>query len=201
MAVELEYKLQLASPQQMEEILSSREVLALLQEPVRELPMKTTYYDNKEKTFTALRWTLRHRLEGSESVVCLKTPTGLSHGRNEWQVCAPELNEEAICSLIDSGAPEELRQYCTLSPVEPICGARFLRRCAMMIFSDGSRAELALDKGEVFGPKGTLPILELELELYEGAPTQMLCFAQLLCKTYGLKEQPMSKFARARTLR
>lgn len=201
MATELEYKLQLSTPEQMEQILSSDSITALLREPLKELPMETTYYDNRHGHFSRLRWTLRHRTEGSNSVVCLKTPTGQVHSRNEWQVSAACLDESAIIALIEEGAPKELLYYYSVSPVEPICGAHFLRRCSMLEFSDGSVAELAADRGEVFGSKGTLPILELELELYHGEPGEMIRFAKLLCNTYRLKEQPKSKFARAKSLR
>ncbi len=201
MATELEYKLQLSSPEQMEQILTSEMITGLLQESLKEIPMETTYFDNDHGHFAHLRWTLRHRREGAESVVCLKTPSGHPHQRNEWQIPAPQLNEGAILALIEDGAPKELFYYYSISPVEPICGARFLRRCAMLEFSDGSIAELAADHGEVFGPKGTLPILELELELYQGEPGKMIRLAKALCDSYNLEEQPHSKFARAKTLR
>ncbi len=201
MATELEYKLQLSSPEQMEQILTSEMITALLQEPLKELPMETTYYDNSHSHFTQLRWTFRHRMEGEESVVCLKTPTGQAHRRNEWQVSAPCLDEASVLALTEAGAPKELLHYYRASPIIPICGARFLRRCAMLEFCDGSIAELAADRGEVFGAKGILPILELELELYRGEPDKMIRFVKTLCSTYNLKEQPYSKFARAKTLR
>ncbi len=200
MALELEYKLQLPSEEQMQAILSAPEITALLEEPLHQIPMETTYYDRTDRKFSQLHWTLRHRMEGDDSIVCLKTPGSVSHSRNEWQVSAPSLNADAIKSLILQGAPEELLSYYNTSSTEPICGARFLRRCAMITFSDGSRAEIAIDQGHVFGPKGTLPILELELELYQGEAAEMTRFAALLCKLYGLKEQPYSKFARARSL-
>ena len=63
------------------------------------------------------------------------------------------------------------------------------------------RAELALDKGVLFGRTERLHFTELELELYEGAPAQMTALAGTLCKRYGLCEQPRSKFARARELK
>lgn len=200
MALELEYKLQIPSEECMQELLSASEIITLLEEPLRQMLMKTTYYDSADRVFSRLRWTLRHRMEGEESVVCLKTPGSVSHSRNEWQVSAPALNTDAIKALIQQGAPEELLLHYSASSVAPICGAAFLRRCAMIIFPDGSRAEVAIDQGHVFGPKGTLPILELELELYSGEPTEMTRFAALLCKLYNLKEQPYSKFARARSL-
>lgn len=201
MALELEIKLQLPSVERLEEILSAPEILKIMDAPFREIPMETTYYDSQNYAYSRMHWTFRHRMEGEESVVCLKTPGALSHSRNEWQVIAPAPDEEAICALIRQGAPEELMNYYHEFPPIPSCGARFLRRCTMLTFSDGSRAEIAADRGEVFGAKGTLPILELELELYEGESTEMVRFATYLCQTYNLKEQPSSKFARARTLR
>ena len=200
MAIELEYKLQLPSPQVLEDLLSSPLITPLLEGPFRELPMKTTYYDGEDRSFSRLHWTLRHRMEGEESVVCLKTPVPFSHSRNEWQVSAPSLNRESVEALIRQGAPRELLDYYEDSPPKALCGAHFLRRCAMLTFPDGSRAEIAADRGEVFGPRGVLPILELELELYSGEPGEMTRLARELCRTYSLEEQPRSKFARAKTL-
>ena len=163
--------------------------------------MKTTYYDSDDNTFSRLHWTLRHRMEGNESVICLKTPGSVARSRNEWQVVAPALTVDSIQALIREGAPHKLMDYYRNAPPKPSCGAAFLRRCAMITFPDGSRAEIAADQGEVFGEKGARPILELELELYGGSPTEMTQLANLLCKNYGLTEQPYSKFARARSLR
>ena len=201
MALELEYKFQLPSDDLLTELLNAPEITALLDTPFRELPMETTYFDREDRCLSQHRWTLRHRMEGEESVVCLKTPGSLAHSRNEWQVNAPCMSADAIRELIRQGAPEELLSYYEESPPLPICGAKFLRRCAMLTFSDGSRAELALDQGHVFGSKGNLPILELELELYQGEATEMTRFAALIARIYGLKEQPYSKFARASSLR
>ncbi|MBP3412146.1 MAG: CYTH domain-containing protein [Oscillospiraceae bacterium] len=201
MAKELEYKLQLRSPEQIELILSSSEVRKLLCSPLRDIPMETTYYDNAAGDFARLHWTFRHRAEGEEKVVCLKTPSSQPRERNEFQTLAPQIDETSVLALIAQGAPESLLQVYRQSELKATCGARFLRRCAMLEFPDGSRAELAADRGEVFGPKGSLPILELELELYEGSPTETAAFALQLCRSYGLTEQPRSKFSRAKTLR
>ncbi len=201
MAKELELKLQLNDPRQIQEILSSPLLTTLPKEELRQIPMETTYYDNAEKLFSRLHWTLRHRKEGEESVLCIKTPSEDPRVRNEFQILAPAMSEEGIRGLVEAGAPKALWEYCKDSPLAPICGARFLRRCTMLQLPDGSRAELALDHGELFGPKGTLPILELELELYEGTPDAMITLANELCSAFSLRPQPQSKFARAKTLR
>ena len=201
MAKELELKLQLNDPNEIREILASPLLKPYLQEELKQIPMETTYYDNAEKLFSRLHWTLRHRKEGGESVLCIKTPSEDPRVRNEFQILAPGMSEEGLRGLVEAGAPKALLDYCKDSPVAPICGARFLRRCTMLQLPDGSRAELALDQGELFGPKGTLPILELELELYEGTPEAMIELAGKLCTAFSLRPQPKSKFARAKTLR
>ena len=201
MAKELELKLQLNDPNEIQEILDSPLLKPYLREELTRIPMETTYYDNAEKLFSRLHWTLRHRKEGGESVLCIKTPSEDPRVRNEFQILAPAMSEEGLRGLVEAGAPKALLDYCKESPVAPICGARFLRRCTMLQLPDGSRAELALDQGELFGPKGTLPILELELELYEGTPEAMIELAGKLCTAFSLRPQPKSKFARAKTLR
>ena len=70
----------------------------------------------------------------------------------------------------------------------------------MLRFSDSSRAELAGDHGILHGKNQQLPFAELEIELYEGAPTEMEALAAMLQTRYGLKHQNKSKFARARAL-
>ncbi len=162
--------------------------------------METTYFDCAGQHFSHLHWTLRHRMEADRSVICLKTPSPLPHVRNEWETEAAAPDRAAMEALLRQGAPEELLSYVSAGPLTPICGARFLRRCGMLHFPDGSRAEIAGDFGILFGAKGTLPIRELELELYEGEGEFMQRFAAILCRQFHLSGQPMSKFARAKTL-
>lgn len=163
--------------------------------------MKTTYYDSPDRRFGARNWTFRRRMEGDTSVVCVKTPHKESHTRGEWQVNADRLDEAAIEALLLAGAPKELLLLYGMGDVFPICGAEFTRRRVILQFPDGSRAELAGDCGILHGQTERMSFTELELELYGGAPTQMLALVALLCKRYGLSEQPKSKFARARSLK
>lgn len=201
MGKELEYKLQVESEEALLQILHSDEISTLVDGAWREIPMKTTYYDNAERQFTKLHWTFRHRMEGETSVVCLKTPHADAHTRNEWQVEAPELNEAAVISLIEAGAPKGLLMLYGTGELTPLCGAKFLRRCVMLRLSDGSRVELAGDIGLLHGESESMPLSELELELYEGEAAELRKFAEQLCQRYHLHEQPMSKFARAKTLK
>lgn len=197
MGQELEYKLRVPNAPALAEILADTEIAALLDSAWQERLMKTTYYDSADRRFSARHWTLRHRMEGDASVVCVKTPHKQSHTRGEWQVCAERLDESAIEALLTAGAPQELLFLYGEGDIMPICGAEFIRQSVMLRFADGSRAELAGDQGILRGQKEHLPFTELELELYEGAPDAMLKLVAALCRRYGLSEQSKSKFARA----
>ncbi len=201
MGKELEYKLLVPNEATLRKILNDADIADLTDGAWREMPMKTTYYDSPDRRFCTRHWTLRRRMEGGTSVVCVKTPDKASHTRGEWQVCADRLDDAAIEALLLAGAPQELLLLYGAGDISPVCGAEFTRNCVMLRFPDGSRAELAGDCGVLHGQTEHQAFTELELELYEGEPTEMLSLVTLLCNRYGLTEQPKSKFARARSLK
>lgn len=200
MGKELEYKLRVADRAALDAILADGEVAALAVEPWRSTRMKTTYFDTPDRRLAQLRWMLRRRMEGEESVVCLKTPENEAHVRGEWQILSDAVDDAAIEGLLAQGAPQELRTLCGKAPLLPVCGAEFLRRSTMLVFPDASRAELAGDCGILHGAAEQLPFTELELELYSGSPEEMLALVQRLSARYGLCEEPLSKAARAMQL-
>lgn len=200
MGRELEIKLAVDSEAALKSILADDTIAALVDGSWQKRLMNTTYYDSPDRRFSSHFWTLRHRMEGENSVVCVKAPTEDPRVRGEWQISACEINEKSIEALLKSGAPMELLYLYGAGDVQPLCGAEFTRRSVMLRFSDGSRAELAGDNGILRGKTQRLTFTELEIELYEGAPTQMEALAALLQTRYGLKLQKKSKFARARGL-
>lgn len=201
MGKELEYKLSVPNEQTLLQILADGELGALCTGAWMQTKMKTTYYDTPDRRFSSHAFTLRRRLEGAQSIVCLKTPSKDAHTRGEWQIKAETIDDAAIARLVELGAPTQVLFFYGEGNIAPVCGAEFLRRHVMLTFSDGSRAELAGDCGILHGQNEQLPFTELELELYDGAPTQMLALVRRLCEAYGLHEEPKSKYARARALK
>ena len=160
--------------------------------PLSETRMETTYYDTPDRSLSAMRMTLRQRLENGQPVVTLKTP--LPDGsRGEWETAAEDV-VQGMESLKRQGAP--LPQIGSLLPV---CSARFTRRSRMLDFP-GGRAELALDQGILRGVQESVPLLEAELELKEGDEHAFAAFASAFALTYSLEQEPQSKFARATRL-
>lgn len=201
MGKELEYKVFVPDKATLDKVIDAPEIAALVDGPWQEKPMKTTYFDTPGGAFAMRHWTFRHRLEGEESVVCVKTPTKESHTRGEWQVFAEQIDDSAVEALLAAGAPKELLYLYAAGELRPLCGAEFTRKCVMLRFPDGSRAELAADHGLLRGARERLDFTELELELYEGEPQEMLSLLRLLMERFHLREQPLSKFARAKALK
>lgn len=178
---------------------AATEILELLQEtfqPLTPITMETVYYDAPDGSLSALRWTLRRRLENGVSVCTLKVP--LPDGsRGEWEVHAPDVLS-AVPLLIAIGAPETLSQL-TASGVVPRCGARFTR-LAKTIPLACATVELALDRGVLLGGGKESPFAEVEVELKAGSEEAATAYARQLADRYGLTPEPKSKLQRALAL-
>lgn len=200
MAKELEVKYHLDSGEQLQAVLSDPAVTALLQTRWINIPMETTYYDMPSRCLSRRHWTLRHRLEGTRHVLCLKTPTDSPHARNEYEVQAVQPDMDALTQLCSIGAPAQLLKLADPAQLQPVCGASFQRQVATVALPDGSTAAISGDVGILYGACQQVSFCELELELTSGAPDAMLQFARRLAAIHGLHPEPESKYARARQL-
>ena len=198
MGTELEWKYELPEQRSAEEILAWDSVRARIAETPRLFHMRTSYFDTPDRRFAERRITVRRRMENERSVFCVKAPLQGADARlrGEWETEAASL-AEALPRLAALGAPIDPASAKELAPV---CGAEFQRRAVLLRFEDGSAAELALDRGRLFGPERSIPLHELELELKEGEPDAAESFAQELAARFGLTLQEKSKFARAQAL-
>ena len=106
MATEFEIKLRAGNVRQLEKILKDPQVAGRALEKLREIHMKTTYYDTADGALSSRKWMLRVRQENERSVVTMKTP-GVGYARGEWE-CEGDSPEAAIETLIGRGAPGEL---------------------------------------------------------------------------------------------
>lgn len=157
------------------------------------IEMETTYYDTFDGKFSNLHWTLRRRYENGKSVCTLKTPSP-DGGRGEWEVEAPGIMA-GIPMLCQAGAPMELMSL-SVSGLGAVCGAKFTR-LAKTLEIPGATVELALDQGVLTGGGREMPLMEVEVELKEGADSAAIAFALELADTYGLVPEKRSKYRRA----
>ena len=157
------------------------------------ISMETTYYDTPSGALSALRYTLRRRLENGVSICTVKTPIDET-GRGEWEWACQDI-AESIPVLCKLGAPGSLAVLAQEGLV-PICGARFTR-LAQTVELDGAEAELALDSGVLMGGGRELPFREVEVELKSGSEAAVILYARQLSESFGLKIEGRSKFRRA----
>ena len=183
---ELKYR---ATPEQLTRIAQAYPALTAYE-------MASTYYDTPSGALSALKYTLRLRLENGRRVCTLKTP-GQGHDRGEWEAEAESI-ESAIPMLCKLGAPEQLPLLCAEGLIA-ICGAEFLRRaCSLEL--PGGQLELALDQGFLTGGGRCMPLCEVEVELKAGSDTLAEQFAKDLAETFQLTPESASKFRRALAL-
>lgn len=156
------------------------------------IAMETVYYDTPERTLSALRWTLRQRMENGISVCTLKLPAP-GGAREEWEVMDASL-ADALPRLAEMSG-----KSLDFPDLHPLCGAKFTRLRKLEIH-DGCTVEIALDQGILTGGNRELPFGELEVELKEGSEEAVFRFAKDLAAKYGLTPEEKSKFARAKAL-
>ena len=164
---------------------------------VMPIQMQTTYYDTPGKELSRLRWTLRRRMENGVSVCTLKTPAE-GFGRNEWEAECDDL-DYAVDLLIQKGAPKQLLFFAGNGGFVESCGAKFTRLAGTLEYN-GTKLELALDRGILTGGGKELPFCEVEIELKEGREEDALAFAGRIAAARNLKIEPRSKVARASAL-
>lgn len=203
MGQEIELKLHIDSAAQLQTVHTDATLAALFTGQPEIIRMETTYFDTADGALSAKKWTLRRRKENGVCVTCLKTPGTQTEGgvpvRGEWETTEPDFPKAIEC-LVADGAPEALAQYAA-SGVEETCSAAFVRLAQQLRLTDGSLCELACDEGVLSGGGHKRSFYELELELKKGTPEKMLALGEYLKKTYKLREEPKSKFARAHSLR
>ena len=168
-------------------------VMESLPGPWHSISMETTYYDTPSRALSALRYTLRRRLENGISICTLKTP-GADGVRGEWEVECSSITA-AIKKLCKLGCPDTLPSLCAEGLV-PVCGACFTRKIQCLELP-GCTAELALDTGVLFGDRKEIPLCEIELELKSGSREVLDAFAEHFAAKYNLQTEHKSQSARA----
>ena len=197
MATEFEIKLRARNVQQLADVLQDTRVSGRALEKLREIHMKTCYFDTADGALSARRWMLRVRQENEKSVVTMKTP-GEGYARGEWE-CEADTPEAAIETLIQKGAPDALREM-VRPGLKMVCGASFVRLTQPLRLSEETTCEICADGGELLGGRRKEAFCELELELTRGSEDELVRFARALSSKYDLPEERKSKFVRARRL-
>lgn len=198
MAIEEEIKLTADSPAILDAMAVDPLVLAQTQgRPVRVKTLLATYYDTPDRQLLHHHWAFRLREEGGGLLRAnLKGTGGMADGlsrRQEWDQSVP-----AWIHTLGELPPGEMRdQILALvdpaTPLVPLLVTDFKRRILLLDWGE-SRAEMALDQGEVRAGGRVHPLSEVELERLDGPLAPLQALAADLVQRYALRPSQHSKF-------
>ncbi|MEO5362751.1 MAG: CYTH domain-containing protein [Magnetococcus sp. DMHC-8] len=198
MTIEEEIKLTASSAAVLDALATDPVVLTNAREQALQTrTLLATYYDTADHRLLQHQLAFRLRQESSGGLRAnLKGTGGMVDGvsrRQEWEerLTAPitrwgELPDgtmrEQILAVLQ---PDE--------PLVPLFVTDFQRRLCQLQLED-SRAEMALDQGEIRTSNAVHPLCEVELERLEGPLAPIRAFADDLLRRYALVPSQRSKF-------
>ncbi|MDE2122376.1 MAG: CYTH and CHAD domain-containing protein [Betaproteobacteria bacterium] len=192
-------------------------ILGQLAGPPRIKTLDSRYFDTEDGLLADAGMALRLRQTGHGRVMTFKTSgvDALGHARGEWEWVAagsslePDSDELALADVQRALRQTPLRDLAlpahTLhARLRPVFGTRF-DRMAWAIDWQGSRMELALDRGACLASRGgamlQAPISEIEIELIDGRWSHCWDLAWALAQDLPLRLSTINKAQRASALR
>ena len=162
--------------------------------------MKAAYFDTEDHILSKNDIAFRIRMEGNRIIASLKwngSRKGL-HIREEVNVPV----DDPACFLQPS--PDIFKESEQGKIMMDLVGDKVLNNLLEMHFirrrirvdTQNSIVELAIDTGEIITNDGTLPICELEIELFSGEEGDLQSIGETLAEKYELSPLNESKYAR-----
>ena len=160
--------------------------------------LRSIYLDTPEHALKKAGIALRLRRDGRRWIQTVKTKGeihgGLSQvGEVENPAPGGRVRLEAIA---DVSVREEILRHVNGAPLLPVCETIIKRSASELSLEDGTRAELAIDVGEIRAEGRSAELHEAEIELLEGSPTGLFDIAHKLFPEGGLQFSRLSKSAR-----
>ncbi len=163
-------------------------------------PMHAVYLDTQDSALMKKEMAFRVRHEYSKYVATLKwggsAEEGL-HVRGELNVPVDEGFLETPTLEVFKGSEiyDEIADIAGSGTLIPVMDMNYVRR-EIRLDTGLSIDVLSVDEGEIKTANGTLPILELEIELYIGNKDDMIALGRKLEEKYHLKRGNRSKYQR-----
>jgi len=169
------------------------------------LTLKAAYFDTEDKILAGSDIAFRVRMEGCRSIASLKwngKNEGALHTREEINV---PIDGEACLIMPDPAIFKESEiglQMMNLIKGKQLVSVMemgFLRR-RVRVDTGSSIIEISIDTGDIVTDSGSIPIFELELELFSGSQDDLMELGEKLAERYALIPEERSKYARGLTL-
>lgn len=160
--------------------------------------LKSVYLDTPDHALNKAGLTLRLRRDGRRWIQTVKSARDLHGGLSrteELESPAPggQINLQAIP---DELVRNKVVQRINGSALATVCETEIRRTAGELRLDDGTRAELAVDVGEIRADGRSAELREAEIELLEGSPARLFDIARLLFPEGGLRFSRLSKAAR-----
>lgn len=160
--------------------------------------LRSIYLDTPGHALKKAGVALRLRRDGRRWIQTVKTKPELHGGLSqvgEVENPAPG-GRPCLEAIPDAAVREEVIRRVNGAPLEPVCETVIRRSVSELSLEDGTRAELAIDIGEIHAGERSAELRELEIELIEGSLGGLFDIAHLLFPDGGLRFSCLSKAAR-----
>ncbi|RWM05364.1 CYTH and CHAD domain-containing protein [Mesorhizobium sp.] len=160
--------------------------------------LRSIYLDSPEHSLNKAGIALRLRREGRRWVQTVKTKAELHGGLSqvgEVENLAPG-GRPCPEAIPEAAIREEVLHLLNGTPLQPVCETVIKRSAGELLLADGTRAELAVDVGEIRAGERSARFSEMEIELIEGNPGGLFDIAHALFPKGGLRFSRLSKAAR-----
>ena len=204
--MEIELKYSIEDDSIIRSIMEDRILTSIEKKNSREtLAMHAVYFDTEEADLRKNHIAFRIRLEGSRHIATLKRRSSAEAGLHKREeINAPVTDDDFVDNptlSIFSGDEliDDIPAEITDKKLIPVMEMNFARE-EFRIDYKGSLMEVSIDQGDIITANGSCPICEMEIELYSGNEEDLVKLGKQIQKSYNLKEENISKYARGLAL-
>jgi triphosphatase len=172
--------------------------LKLASAPAKTRLVRSIYLDTPESALRKAGISLRLRRDGRRWVQTVKTTAPPRAGLaqvGEIEIPAPG-GHLALQAIPDAAVREKIAQCANGAALLPVSESVIKRTGIELALGDGTRAELAIDVGEIRAGGRSAGLREAEIELIAGNPRGLYDIAHVLFPDGGLNFSRLSKAAR-----
>lgn len=160
--------------------------------------LRSVYLDTPEHELKSAGIALRLRREGRQWIQTVKTGAELHGGLSQVGETESPAPGGRVCldAIPDIAVREAIVHRINGSPLQAVCETVIRRTTNVLVLEDGTRAELAIDVGEMRAGERSAEFSEMEIELLAGNPSGLFEIASMLVPEGSLRFSRLSKGAR-----
>jgi len=174
------------------------EAARLLSGRPRTMKLTSTYLDTPDQALWKAGIALRLRRDGRRWIQTVKTKSQLHGGlmrTAELEAPAPG-GRVRLEAIDDTQVRERITQLVDGAPLRPVCETVMTRTAGELRLTDGTRAMLSTDAGEIRAGARRAELREAEIELIEGRIDGLFKMVHTLMPAGGIRFSRLSKAAR-----